>query len=80
MAGTPVYSYYGVSSNRDSRPYATADAVPAPAGGMPYLGHTRCMANEESCQGARAKGTDYCIGHLRQKAKEIASEPDTNSL
>jgi hypothetical protein len=43
---------------------------------MPYMGHTRCMANEETCQGARAKGTDYCIGHLRQKAKEIASEPD----
>jgi hypothetical protein len=76
MAGTPAYSYYGVSAIRDSRPYATADASPAPAGGMPYLGHTRCMANEETCQGARAKGTDYCIGHLRQKAKEIASEPD----
>lgn len=80
MAGTPAYSYYGVSVTRDSRPYATADASPAPAGGMPFLGHTRCIANEETCQGARAKGTDYCIGHLRQKAKETASESDTNSL
>lgn len=80
MAGTPIHSYYGVSANIGSRPFATADATPAPAGGMPYMGHTRCMANEETCQGARAKGTDYCIGHLRQKAKEIASESDTNSL
>jgi hypothetical protein len=74
MAGTPIHSYYGVPATRDSRPYATADAAPAPAGGMPYLGHTRCIANEETCQGARAKGTDYCIGHLRQKAKEQADE------
>jgi len=41
---------------------------------MPYVGHTRCVANEETCQGARAKGTPYCIGHLRQMAKEQASE------
>jgi len=41
---------------------------------MPFLGHTRCMANEETCQGARAKGTDYCIGHLRQMAKEKSNE------
>jgi len=43
---------------------------------MPYVGHTRCAANDETCQGARAKGTPYCIGHLRAlaKAKEDARE------
>jgi hypothetical protein len=74
MSSAPIYSYYGVSANQNSRPYATADAQPAPAGGMPYMGHTRCIANEETCQGARAKGTNFCIGHLRQIEKEIANE------
>jgi len=74
MAGVPVYSYYGESASRGSRPYATADARQAPAGGMPFEGHTRCRANGETCQGARAKGTDFCIGHLRQMAKESLNE------
>jgi len=43
---------------------------------MPYVGHTRCMANEGTCQGARAKETMYCIGHLRQMAKEQARESE----
>lgn len=49
-------------------------AAAAPPGGMPYVGHTRCMANEGTCQGARAKGTEFCIGHLRQMAKESLNE------
>lgn len=76
MAGTPLHSYYGEPANRDSRPFATADARPAPAGGMPYVGHTRCKANDETCEAARAKGTDYCIGHLRQMAKESLNESE----
>lgn len=74
MAGTPVYSLYGESAIRGSRLTDSSLAAEAPPGGMPYLGHTRCMANEETCQGARAKGTDYCIGHLRQMAKESLNE------
>ena len=75
MAGVLAHSLYGESAMRDSRPYAIADAAMAPPGGMEYTGHTRCMANEGTCQGARAKGTDLCIGHLRQKAKEMLNEP-----
>jgi hypothetical protein len=72
MAGVPAYSLYGVSAMRDSRPaVAPEGSRPAPPGGMPYTGHTRCMANEATCQGHRAKGTDYCMGHLRQMAREI---------
>lgn len=74
MTSAPIYSYYGESANKNSRPYATNDAQPAPAGGMPYLGHTRCIANDETCQGARAKGTNFCIGHLRQLEKAVDSE------
>jgi hypothetical protein len=43
---------------------------------MPYVGHTRCKANDETCEAARAKGTDYCIGHLRQMAKESLDESE----
>ena len=74
MAGTPLHSYYGVPATRNSRSSMSPTAGEPAAGGMPYLGHTRCMANEETCQGARAKGTDYCIGHLRQMAKEKSNE------
>lgn len=74
MAGVPIYSYYGESAMRGSRPFDLASAKEAPPGGMPYVGHTRCLANNETCQGARAKGTDYCIGHLRQMLKEKPDE------
>lgn len=74
MAGTPVYSLYGESAIRGSRLTDSPAAASAPPGGMPYVGHTRCMANEGSCQGARAKGTEFCIGHLRQMAKESLNE------
>lgn len=75
MAGVPIYSYYGEAANRNSRPFAIPTAAPAPPGGGDYVGHTRCMANEGTCQGARAKGTDLCIGHLRSFAKEMSVEP-----
>lgn len=74
MAGTPLYSYYGESAMRNARSSMSPNAGAPQAGGMPFLGHTRCMANEETCQGARAKGTDYCIGHLRQMTKEKSNE------
>jgi len=64
---------------RDARPAAQAKgSQPAPPGGMPYLGHTRCMANDATCQGHRAKGTDYCMGHLRKIARDV-KERDVES-
>lgn len=71
----PAYSLYGESATRGQRQYGLEGAVPAAPGGMPYLGHTSCMANEETCRGARAKGTDFCIGHLRSMAKDSLIEP-----
>jgi hypothetical protein len=41
----------------------------APAG-APYIGRNRCVANEDTCEGPKAKGTDYCAGHLRSMAKK----------
>lgn len=39
------------------------------AGGVEYVGRNRCIANEDTCEGPKAKGTDYCVGHLRSMAK-----------
>ncbi len=30
----------------------------------------RCVSNEDTCKGFRAKGTQHCMGHLRSIAKE----------
>ena len=39
-------------------------------GGLPYVGRQRCIANEDTCEGPKAKGTEYCIGHLRANTKK----------
>jgi hypothetical protein len=38
--------------------------------GAPYVGRNRCIANNDTCEGPKAKDTDYCIGHLRMMAKK----------
>lgn len=38
--------------------------------GVDYVGHTRCMANDATCQGPRALGTEFCVGHLKSFAKQ----------
>ncbi|QGH73545.1 MAG: hypothetical protein [Podoviridae sp. ctDWo9] len=43
------------------------------AGGGEYVGRNRCMANDDTCEGPRAQGTDYCIGHLRNRRKTEGS-------
>lgn len=63
MAVAPSATYYGTPATRTSQ--AVSGTRPAPVGG-PYLGHTKCRANEETCMGNRALGTEYCIGHARK--------------
>jgi hypothetical protein len=76
----PAHSLYGEPAMRDAKPAFQAEgAAPAPPGGMPYTGHTRCMGNDATCQGHRAKGTDYCMGHLRQIARDV-KERDVESV
>lgn len=53
-----------------SRPAAQVAGSKIAAGGAPYLGRNRCEANNDTCEGPKAKGTDYCIGHLRMMAKK----------
>jgi len=35
----------------------------------PYTGRNRCIANNDTCEGPQARGSEHCIGHLRAKEK-----------
>lgn len=62
---TPAYSYYGqpVSGIR----LAPVEGAKIAAASGPYIGRNRCIANEDTCEGPKAKGTDFCVGHLRSQ-------------
>ena len=64
----PAYAMYGepVSGIRPAQSYA--GSRPASASG-PYTGRQRCIANNDTCEGPQAKGSEYCIGHLRSAEK-----------
>jgi hypothetical protein len=69
MSSVPAHSYYGqpVSGIRPAQAVDGAKIAPPSA---PYVGRNRCIANNDTCEGPRAKGTEYCVGHLRAKKKE----------
>jgi len=69
MNAKPAYAAYGQPVN-DYRLAAIGTAgAKLQAGGGEYTGRNRCIANDDTCEGPKAKGTDYCIGHLRNKKK-----------
>jgi len=61
--------YYGVPV-QGIRPSAEVPGSrQAPPSG-PYLGRGNfCVANDDTCTGRKAKGTDYCMGHLRSRGE-----------
>lgn len=64
MAGVPAYSLHGRPAV-DSR-LAHMDGARLAAPSAPYLGRGNlCAANEDTCEGRKAMGTDYCYGHAR---------------
>jgi len=64
----PAHSYYGVPQN-NQRLSAISGARIASAS-APYLGRgNKCSGNEDTCEGMRAKGTEFCMGHLRSFKK-----------
>jgi hypothetical protein len=65
--GVPAAGYYG-SPITGQRHAPTATSRPAPSY-APFVGRNRCVANDDTCEAPRAKGTDYCVGHLRSRAK-----------
>jgi hypothetical protein len=61
----PAHAYYGepVSGIR----LAPTNGAKLAAASAPYIGRNRCIANDDTCEGPKAKGTDYCVGHLRSQ-------------
>jgi hypothetical protein len=64
MAIKLVHALYGEPATRSARPASSPPGSrPAPPSG-PYVGRNRCVAENDTCNGHKAKRTDYCIGHL----------------
>ena len=58
-------AYYGVPV-QGIRPAAETPGSRLASASGPYLGRGNfCSANEDTCTGRKAKGTDLCMGHLR---------------
>jgi len=69
----PAYSYYGVPQTSQSLSSVRGARIAAASG--PYIGRgTKCIGNEDTCGSQRAKGTEFCIGHLKQSINKT-SEP-----
>jgi len=76
MVGVPAYSLYGRPAV-DAR-LAHTDGARIAAPSAPYLGRGNlCAANEDTCTGRKAKGTDYCFGHARSMGL-ISKGKDSN--
>lgn len=63
----PAHALYGepVKGYR----LAGTDNARIAAPSAPYIGRNRCIANDDTCDGPKAKGTDFCVGHLRSQGK-----------
>jgi hypothetical protein len=69
----PAHSYYGKPQG-DYR-LAHIDGAKIASASAPYVGRgNKCSGNEDTCEGMRAKGTEFCMGHLRKVAKEVVAD------
>lgn len=69
IQAVPAHSLYGRPAV-DAR-LAHMDGARIAAPSAPYVGRgNKCTANEDTCEGMRAKGTAYCMGHLRSLKKK----------
>lgn len=69
---SPTHSFYGQPYGPMARTdsySAGREVTRAQWDGVEYVGHTECIANNYTCRGPRAKGTEYCIGHLKSMEK-----------
>lgn len=49
-----------------TRPHVKPEAKPK----APERSDKKCVGNDNTCGGWKARGTDYCIGHLNGMARE----------
>lgn len=69
IQAVPAYSLYGQPANAARLAHMDGARLAAPS--APYLGRgNKCTANDDTCEGMRAKGTAYCMGHLRSLKKK----------
>lgn len=70
----PVFGYgEGVERAGVTARVGTVGEVEKAPIGVPYQPKHRpdhlCRANDNTCKGPKAKGTDYCVGHLRARGE-----------
>ena len=69
IQAVPAYSLYGQPANAARLAHMDGARIAAPS--APYVGRgNKCTANDDTCEGMRAKGTAYCMGHLRSLKKK----------
>ena len=62
-------AYYGEPIS-GIRPSAEIPGSRLASASGPYIGRGNfCAANEDTCNGRKAKVTDYCMGHLRSRGE-----------
>ena len=63
-----AHTLYGEPTTKHSRlAHVEGSRLATPSG--PYIGRNRCIANDDTCEGPKARGTDFCIGHLRNRGE-----------
>ena len=67
LVGIVINIIPATSSAGDAQNRTTGAKIAAPS--APYVGRNRCIANQDTCEGPKARGTDYCIGHLRSQGQ-----------
>lgn len=78
-AGAERYGATSGIQQAGTMPYHIVPGVePAPPSGNKYEGDQGVCSfvfeTHEQCRGPRAKGTDFCIGHLRHFEKELKNQ------
>lgn len=71
----PAHAYHGTPVNSYRLAHTGGARIAPPS--APYVGRgNKCSANEDTCEGMRAKGTEFCMGHLRSKDKKFLTETE----
>ncbi len=73
MSKTHAHALYGEPVS-GIRPAGQTEGSKLAAPSAPYIGRNRCIANGDTCEGPKAKGTEFCAGHLAaiSKGKDVS--------
>lgn len=79
LAGTERYgTVHGTAVEARMPTFVQAGTQLAPPSGVPYTGKYQSCAfikeDNTQCKGPKAKGTEFCIGHLRSIEKALKEQ------